>query len=80
MTAVFSPRVASLVIQPRSSVVPLIGMKQQMAVYASYSDGKVRDVTAEAFIESSNTEVATVDRQGTVTAVRRGEATMLARS
>ncbi len=74
-----SPRVVSLAIEPRSAVVPLIGMKQQMAVYATYSDGKVRDVTAEAFVESSNTEVATVDRQATVTAVRRGEATMLAR-
>src|SRR5262249_7089179 len=35
--------------------------------------------SAEAFIESSNTEVATVDKLGLVTAVRRGEATMLAR-
>ncbi len=74
-----SPRVTSLSIQPRTSVIPLPGLKQQMAVYATYSDGKVRDVTAEAFVESSNTEVATVDRQATVTAVRRGEATMLAR-
>jgi hypothetical protein len=32
-----------------------------------------------AFLESSNTEVATVDRAGTVTAVRRGETTILAR-
>jgi hypothetical protein len=74
-----SPRVVGLAIEPRSAVVPLPGMKQQMAVYATYSDGKVRDVTAEAFVESSNAEVATVDRQATVTAVRRGEATMLAR-
>ena len=37
-------------------------MKQQMAVYATYTDGTVRDVTAEAFLDSSNTEVATVDR------------------
>ena len=36
-------------------------------------------MTAEAFLESSNTEVATVDKAGLVTAVRRGEATMLAR-
>src|SRR5262249_20328731 len=43
------------------------------------ADGRVRDVTAEAFIESSNTEVATVDKTGLLTAVRRGEATMLAR-
>jgi hypothetical protein len=74
-----SPRVASLAIQPRGAVIPLPGMKQQMTVYATYTDGKVRDVTAEAFVESSNTEVATVDRQATATAVRRGEATMMAR-
>ena len=39
-------------------------MKQQMAVWPPTADGSVRDVTAEAFIESSNTEVATVDRAG----------------
>jgi hypothetical protein len=74
-----SPRVTALAIQPRGAVIGLPGMKQQMAVFATYSDGKVRDVTAEAFVESSNTEVATVDRQATATAVRRGEATMMAR-
>jgi hypothetical protein len=74
-----SPRVSKLEITPRSVVLPLPEMKQQMAVQATYSDGSVRDVTLEAFIESSNTEVATVDRNGIVTAVRRGEATMLAR-
>src|SRR6516162_4885605 len=72
-------RVASLEIVPRSAVMPLPGMKQQMAVVATYADGGKRDVSAEAFVESSNTEVATVDKQGLVTAVRRGEATMLAR-
>jgi hypothetical protein len=74
-----SPRVTALAIQPRGAVIPLPGMKQQTAVFATYSDGKVRDVTAEAFVESSNTEVATVDRQATATAVRRGEATVMAR-
>jgi Protein of unknown function (DUF1553)/Protein of unknown function (DUF1549)/Bacterial Ig-like domain (group 2) len=72
-------RVASIGIFPKSPVVPLIGMQQQMAVVATYTDGNVRDVTAEAFIESSNTEIATVDKLGLVTAVRRGEAAMLAR-
>ena len=38
-----------------------------------------RDVTREAFIESGNTEVATADKAGLMTAVRRGEAPMLAR-
>ncbi|MBV9122918.1 MAG: Ig-like domain-containing protein, partial [Planctomycetes bacterium] len=74
-----SPRVARIEIFPKNPVLPLPGMKQQMAILATYTDGSVRDVTAEAFIESSNTEVATADKQGLVTAVRRGEATMLAR-
>jgi len=74
-----SPRVVSLEVRPKSIVIPLPGMKQQMSVYATYSDGKVRDVSAEAFLESSNLEVATVDRAGTVKAVRRGESTVLAR-
>jgi hypothetical protein len=74
-----SPRVTSLEIRPASSVIPLPGYKQQMAVIATYSDSKKRDVTAEAFLESSNTEVATVDRAATITAVRRGETCVMAR-
>jgi hypothetical protein len=74
-----SPRVTSIDINPKGPVLPLVGMKQQLIVTATYSDGSTRDVTAESFIESSNTEVATVDKQALVTAVRRGEAAMLAR-
>ena len=75
-----SPRVAKLEVLPQSAVIPLPGMKQQMAVLATYTDGSVRDVTAEAFLESSNTEVATVDQAAAlVTAVRRGETAVLAR-
>jgi hypothetical protein len=74
-----SPRVSKIEIGPKGPTVPLPGMKQQMIVMATFSDGSVRDVTAEAFVESSNTEIATVDKGALVTAVRRGEATMLAR-
>lgn len=74
-----SPRVTSIDILPKAPVAPLPGMKQQMIVQATYADGAVRDVSGLAFVESSNAEVATVDKQGLVTAVRRGEATMLAR-
>ncbi|HTU20854.1 MAG TPA: DUF1549 domain-containing protein [Gemmataceae bacterium] len=74
-----SPRVQSLELLPKSSVIPLPGMKQQVAARATFTDSSVRDVSVEAFLESSNTEVATVDRAGTVTAVRRGETTVLAR-
>lgn len=74
-----APRVTSLEVLPKGRVIPQIGQKQQMVVMATYSDGAKRDVTAEAFVDSSNTEVATVDKAGLVTSVRRGESTMLAR-
>ena len=72
-------RVTSVEVFPKNLTVPLPGMKQQFAVIATYADGTKRDVSSEAFIESSNTEVATVDKTGLMTAVRRGETTMLAR-
>lgn len=72
-------RVQSLEVFPKNPIIGRIGQKQQFAAVATYADGRVRDVTAETFIESSNTEVATVDRGGLVTTARRGEATMLVR-
>jgi Protein of unknown function (DUF1553)/Protein of unknown function (DUF1549)/Bacterial Ig-like domain (group 2) len=74
-----SPRVARLEISPKDPTLGALGSRQQFAAYATYTDGTVRDVTAEAFIDSSNTEVATVDKAGLITTVRRGEATVLAR-
>lgn len=74
-----SARVKSLALYPASVTLESIGDRQQFAVTATYTDGTTRDVTAEAFIESSNTEVATADKSGLITAVRRGEATILAR-
>jgi hypothetical protein len=72
-------RVAKIEVYPPSTVIPLPGMKQQMTVTATFTDGTKRDVSAEAFLSSSNTEVATIDRQGVVAAVRRGETAVLAR-
>ncbi len=74
-----APRVVKLAIQPGHPILPLIGSDQQMVVEATFSDGSRRDVTGEAFLVSSNTEVATVDRDGVVKAVRRGETAVLAR-
>jgi hypothetical protein len=74
-----SPRVAGIEIFPKNPIVPLPGMKQQMKVLARYSDGAVRDVTLEAFIDSGNTDVAEPDKLGLVSVVRRGEAPVLAR-
>ncbi len=72
-------RVKSIAITPKDPTIARIGEKQQFAILATYTDGRVRDVTAESFIDSSNTEVATVDKSGLLTAVRRGESTLLAR-
>ncbi|MBX3414667.1 MAG: DUF1549 domain-containing protein [Pirellulales bacterium] len=74
-----SPRVTSIEIRPQDPQLPLPGMRQQMAVVATYSDGTTRDVSAEAFVETSLGEVVEVDKQGLATAVRRGEAALLAR-
>ena len=74
-----APRVTKIEVSPASNVIPLPGMKQQLTVWATYDNGDKRDVSAEAFIESSNIEVSTVDKAGLVTAVRRGETAMLAR-
>ncbi len=74
-----APKVTSIDLFPKDPTVNRIGSKQQFAVIATYADGSKRDVSQEAFVDSSNTEVASVDKTGLVTTVRRGEATMLAR-
>ncbi|HEY2837615.1 MAG TPA: DUF1549 and DUF1553 domain-containing protein, partial [Pirellulales bacterium] len=71
--------VASLEVFPKSAQIPLPDMKQQVVVIATFADGKTRDVTAEAFLESSLTDVVIVDKQGLATGLRRGEASLLAR-
>lgn len=73
------PRVESIELLPQNPTLDLPGSRQQFVVLAHYQDGSVRDVTAEAFLESSQTEKLTVDRHGLATAVRRGEAAILAR-
>jgi WD40 repeat protein/mono/diheme cytochrome c family protein len=74
-----SPRVAKIEVFPQDPVVQKIGSRQQIRVVATYHDGAVRDVSAEAFIESGNTDVATIEQGGLLTSVRRGEAPVLAR-
>lgn len=74
-----SSRVTAIELFPKNPQIPLPGMTQQIRVVATYSDGAMRDVTADAFIESSLAEVVEADKQGLITAVRRGEAAVLAR-
>ncbi len=74
-----SPKVSKIEVFPFNPVVQRINSRQQIRVLATYANGEVRDVTREAFIESANSEVATAGRHGLMTAIRRGEAPILAR-
>src|SRR5262245_35823908 len=74
-----SPRVAKIDVLPINPVVPLPGMKQQVTVVATYTDGSTRDVTREAFIESGNIEIIEANPTGVLTTLRRGEAPVLVR-
>jgi hypothetical protein len=74
-----APRVAKIEVFPVNPVVPRPGMKQQVTVIATYTDGSLRDVTREAFIESGNIEVIEANATGVLTTLRRGEAPVLVR-
>ncbi len=74
-----SPRVSGIEIFPKNPVVQSISDAQQVRIVATYQDGRKRDVTTEAFIDSGNNEVVISEDGGMLKAVRRGEAPILAR-
>ena len=74
-----APRVVKIEVTPHDPVVQQIGAHQQVRVVATFSDGKTRDVTAEAFLDSGNTDVVKAEGGGLVETLRRGEAPLLAR-
>jgi WD40 repeat protein len=74
-----SPRVQKIAITPANPILQRPDDKQQFRIVATYADGRTRDVTPLAFIESGNTEIATAGKGGLLAALRRGEAPVLAR-
>ncbi|RYD33235.1 MAG: DUF1549 domain-containing protein, partial [Verrucomicrobiaceae bacterium] len=75
-----SPRVTGIRLSPQNPTVQLEGSRQQFRVLATYANGAVRDVTLNAFIDSGNMDVAKAEKAGgLLTALRRGEAPVLAR-
>jgi hypothetical protein len=74
-----TPRVTRIEIFPANPIVPRLGGRQQLRVLATYASGEVRDVTRETFVETGNMEVAAANKSGLMTALRRGEAPILAR-
>ncbi len=74
-----SARATGLEILPAGNVeLDLPGRAQPFAVIARYPDGAARDVTREAILTSSDPEVAAV-KDGVLTALRRGEVSVLVR-
>ncbi len=76
-----TPRVTGIEVYPVNPIVQETGAYQQMRVVATYADGKKRDVTREAFVESGNTEVAEAvkGQAAMIRTLRRGEAPVLVR-
>ena len=72
-------RATSVEILPGEVEIDLPGRSQQFLVVARYADGSTRDVTREAHFSVSNTEVTSVNKEGLVNALRRGEAALLVR-
>jgi WD40 repeat protein len=73
-----SPRVVKIEVSPQNPVIEKTGAKQAFTIVATYADKTTRDVTAEAFVETGNADVATADA-AVLTTLRRGEAPVLAR-
>ena len=74
-----SAKASKIEVYPFNPVVQRIGSRQQLRVLATYPSGEVRDVTREAFLDSGNIEVASANKSGLITALRRGEAPILVR-
>ena len=71
-------RPTQLEVLPATVDMDLPGREQQFVVLARYPDGTTRDVTREAILSSNNEEIALV-KDGTLTALRRGEMAVLVR-
>ena len=73
------PTVTKISVYPEARVVDRQN-RQQLAVFAHYSDGTVEDVTRRAQYESNDTDIATVTETGLVSALNiTGQAAVMAR-
>ncbi len=71
-------RATNVVVLPATVEIDLPGRRQRFLILAQYPDGSTRDVTDDAMLSSNNEEVAVV-KDGTLTALRRGEMAVLVR-
>src|SRR5262245_54168140 len=68
-SAPVTPTLQSLAL---SGTRPMVGTTSQFSLAATYSDGQVRDVTAEATWQSSDPGVATIQTPGSVQGAKLG--------
>lgn len=73
------PRLAKLEITPPETMFKKVGQTQQLKAVATYTDGSVRDVSAQTVFMSTNGAVLSVNPTGEVTAGRWGGGAILGR-
>lgn len=73
------PKLAALTVLPREAILPRVGAKQTLKVYARFTDGTVRNVTAYANYEVKDTAIASADEKGVVTGKRWGGTAVIVR-
>jgi hypothetical protein len=73
-----APKVQKIDVAPARRVGDQ-GLKQQLRVTATYSDGRARDVTAWAKFDSMDDSVVAITSDGMATAVGRGQAPVMVR-
>ncbi len=73
------PKLARLTITPSQFTLTKVGQKLPLKVVASFTDGIVRDVTAQASYETNDPAVFDVDGNGVVTGKRWGGTSVVVR-
>ncbi|MCU6793928.1 S-layer homology domain-containing protein [Paenibacillus sp. WQ 127069] len=68
------PILDSLSVEPSSITLKTLGATQPLSIVAKYSDATIRPVTKEASYTSSTPTVASVSKEGIVTAIANGTA------
>ncbi len=74
-----APVCTKLEVYPTQRILMRPAHTQHVMALAHFSDGTIRDVTSRAVFSSSDDAVATVDADGLVTGLDRGEAAILVR-
>src|SRR5439155_19856041 len=74
-----APKLVGLDVTPAFRSAPVLGLAQKLLVTARFSDGTLRDVSADSRYSSSNDMAALVDDDGLVKMPAKGEAVVMVR-